>query len=83
MRKYCHSIKSNFYLILTVKCEEPPEIVIILDASGSITDKGSNNWNLMKKFAIDLANGLSTKKDVRFAVVRFSDNADIDLELTR
>ena len=68
---------------LAVTCEEPPEIVLVLDASGSIVDKGARNWDLMKRFASNLVTGLSSRKGVQFAVVRFSDEAEVDLELTR
>jgi len=59
--------------------DRPAEIVIMVDSSGSIVEKGvsgTNNWTLMKGFVINIIrNILSQRRNSRIGVVLFSDDA--------
>ena len=61
---------------------KPPDIVLVIDASGSIIDKNPNNWNLMRRFGVNIVDSLQNRNGSRFAVVRFSSKAYIDMEFT-
>lgn len=73
-------IYPNIYLSDCVN--EYPEILIILDSSGSINDKGYN-WYYMTSFGQRLLDSLRSKPNARFAYIRFSGDAQIDEYLTR
>lgn len=62
---------------------DAPEIVIVMDASGSITDDDPRNWQLMREFIENLVRELFNKvQDVRIALVTFSKEAHTLIRLS-
>ena len=73
----------NITLISAAICvNRRQSIVLLVDSSGSIVEKGASNWDLMKGFAIDLIRHL-VNRNAEVATVIFSDNAENVQQLTR
>ena len=45
---------SKYMYLFLLDCEGAFDLAIILDSSGSITDTGTENWNITKNFVADL-----------------------------
>ena len=71
----------HFVLNLSDSCYVT-NIVFAMDESGSIRDKGANNFFLLKEFIVKLARGISYRiPDARFGLVVFSGRATVIKEL--
>lgn len=71
-----------FWNTVTLQCQRChilADLVLLVDASGSIVDKAGGkliNWNMMKNFTKNLLNRISIGKDqTRVAVIKFSNEA--------
>jgi len=61
------------------KCKAPVDVVLLVDASGSIS---SSNFALMKKFASMMASNMTiSASDANFGLVQFSSSAKVEFNL--
>ena len=69
---------------MNADCVTRADIGFIIDSSGSIRDKGANNWNLMLDFMARIVRSVDVgRDDVHVAVVKFSDFAELEFRLDR
>ena len=67
-----------------VDCRNDTDICFVIDSSGSINEKVSEGYSLIKNFLIEIINSLNVSKDgVHIGVVRFSDLASLQWGLDR
>ena len=67
---------------LPTDCSKQSDICILLDASGSINDADSSNWDTMLQFAGDILNNLPiAMSSTRASVITFADTATVVFQL--
>lgn len=68
---------------LAVSCDEL-DIVFIVDSSGSIKEMDESNWDKMLSFIKNVITAFGdTGKDIRYAMVVYSDSAIVEFTLNR
>lgn len=67
-----------FCVIVVVTCSDNLlDLVFVVDSSGSIQDKGANNYNLLLTFIVNVINDLDIGANrTRVGLVKFSNQAE-------
>ena len=69
---------------ITVICRDKLDVVFIVDSSGSINEKGVDNWSVVKNFLNEVLVGMDIGLDaVRVGLVEFSMNALLIFDLIK